>query len=484
MRTIHLLLLVLFVTGTVTGCSVNPVTGKRQLNFYSEDDEVSMGAEADPSIKAQYGVLDDADLQSYVDDIGQRLAQVSHRPTLEFHFTVLDDPIVNAFALPGGYCYVTRGILAYLNNEAALAGVMGHEVGHVTAQHGVTKMSTQGLAGIGLAVGSAVAADIPFVSDLAGTAAGLLFLKYGRDDERQSDELGVQYATTIGYDTREMADFFHTLDRLSPEGGGMPGWMSTHPDPGERWVKVGQLTEQQWRTTPGPYAVERDRYLDMIDGIMFGTNPREGFFSEGFFHHPDLRFRMPVPEGWKGQNTRAAVAVFEPEQKAVVILGAAQGGETAREAADAWLAQEGVENLGRSGVQVAGSAGIRTKVRAQSEAGPILVISTFFDRDGAAWAMHGYATEADFPAHEATILSTMDGFANETDPAVLNLQPVRVDVVTNDTARTFAQFAAHHPIPDGADIDSVEGLAILNGMESGTQVPAGMRLKVLVRSNP
>jgi predicted Zn-dependent protease len=343
-------------------------------------------------------------------------------------------------------------------------------------------MSGQNLAGLGLAVGSAVAADIPFVNDIAGTAAQLLFLKYGRDDELQSDQLGVQYATAIGYDTRHMAEFFHTLDRLSPDNGGMPGWMSTHPDPGDRWVTVGQLTEQEWQKTPGPYAVERDRYLDMIDGIIFGTNPREGFFSEKFFHHPDMAFRFPVPAGWQGQNTRAAVAVFEPEQKAVVILGGLEA-ESAEAAANAWVDQEGVQNLGLTRTRVAGDPGYRTKVRVTTERGVLVVASTFFDRAGAVWVMHGYAAEADFPDHEQVILATMDGFVNETDPEVLNIQPVRIDIVTNDRNQTFAEFAAGHPIPDGADISSVEGLAILNGIEAGTSLEPGRRLKVLVRSS-
>lgn len=481
-RLIALALLALLFAGTVTGCSVNPVTGKRQLNLYSEEDEIAMGAQADPAIKSQYGELADPELQAYVKDIGARMVPVSHRPNLEFHFTVLDDPIVNAFALPGGYCYVTRGILAYLNNEAALAGVMGHEVGHVTAQHGVTKMSGQNLAGLGLAVGSAVAQDIPFLSDIAGTAASLLFLKYGRDDERQSDELGVQYATAIGYDTREMAEFFHTLDRLSPDSGGMPGWMSTHPDPGERWVKVRELTAQEWQKVPGPHGVERDRYLDMIDGLIFGTNPREGFFSDGFFHHPDLAFRFPVPDGWKGQNTRAAVAVFDPDQKAVMILGS-EAAESAEAAANAWVTQEGIENNGISQVRVAGDPGYRTQVRVVTEQGPIRVVSTFFDRAGSVWVMHGYALEADFPTYEQALLTTMTGFANETDPEVLNVVPVRIDIAMNDRARTFAEFAARHPIPAGADLDSVDGLALLNGIESSTTLEPGTRWKVLVRSN-
>jgi predicted Zn-dependent protease len=482
MKLARLLTLALIVV-TVTGCSVNPVTGKRQLNFYSEEDEVAMGAEADPAIKSQYGELDDPEIQAYVEGIGARMVPVSHRPNLEFHFTVLDDPIVNAFALPGGYCYVTRGILAYLNSEAALAGVMGHEVGHVTAQHGVTKMSGQSALGLGLAVGSAIAADIPFLNDIAGTTAQLLFLKYGRDDERQSDELGVQYATAIGYDTREMAEFFHTLDRLSPENGGLPGWMSTHPDPGERWIKVGELTEQEWAKVPGPRAIERDRYLDVIDGLIFGTNPREGFFSDKFFHHPDLAFRFPVPAGWEGQNTRAAVAVFETNQKAVFILGGLEA-ENAEAASSAWVSQEGVEDKGRERVRVASDPGYRTKVRIPTKDGVLWVVSTFFDRGGSVWVMHGYAAEADFPTHEPALLGIMDGFTNETDQAVLDTQAVRVDIVGNDRARTFAEFAAQHPLPPGSQITSIDGLAILNGVEASTRIEAGTRWKVLVRSNP
>lgn len=481
MNTVRPILLLLLLCTWTAGCSVNPVTGKRQINLYSEEDEIALGAEADQSIVAQYGILDDPELQSYVEQIGQAMVPISHRPNLPFHFRVLDDPIVNAFALPGGYVYITRGILAYLDNEAALAGVVGHEVGHVTAQHGVSRMSTQSVFGLGLAVGSAIAQDIPFVGDVVGTSAQLLFLKYGRDDERQSDELGVEYATALGYDTNYMGEFFHTLDRLTPENGGLPGWMSTHPDPGDRWVTVRQLTAEQWKTRPGPFRIERDRHLDLIDGLAFGPNPREGYFAGGFFHHPDLAFRFPVPEGWQGQNTRAAVGVFQPDQKAVLILGASNHpGATA--AADAWLGTEGVEQLARGAKSMAGDPGVRTRVRITTEQGVLVVVSTFFDRAGSTWVMHGYAAEPDFPAWEDSLVASMDGFANETDPAVLNIQPVRLKVVTADRDTNFAQFAAAYPLPEGAMIDSVAGLAILNGFELGDPVRKGQRLKVLERS--
>lgn len=475
MKPVRLLLLALAL-GLLTGCSVNPVTGKTQLNFYSEEDEVAMGAEADQGIVAQYGLLDDPEVQQYVQTLGERMVPVSHRPNLDFHFRVLDDPIVNAFALPGGYVYITRGILAYLDNEAALAGVMGHEVGHVTAQHGVTRMSNQSILGLG----AAVAQEIPFVGDFAGAGAQLLFLKYSRDDERQSDELGVQYATAIGYDTQNMADFFQSLDRLSPENGGLPGWMSTHPDPGDRWKTVTQLTAQAQQGKPGPFAVDREEYLNHIDGLVFGDDPREGYFSGGFFHHPQMRFRFPVPQGWTGQNTRAAVGVLEPGQKAIFVLSGIEG-TSAEAVADAWLANEGVENLGRSSVRVAGDPGVRTMVKITAKSGVLQVVSTFFERGGAVWVMHGYAAVADFAAHQATLIGIMDGFANETDPDVLAIKPVRVRIVTLDRAMSFAEFAQKYPLPANAAIDSAEGLAILNTVRTSDPLPAGRRMKILVR---
>jgi predicted Zn-dependent protease len=482
MKLARLLALVLAAI-TLTGCSVNPVTGKRQLNFYSEEDEIAMGAEADQGIVAQYGMLADEDLQAYVSGIGERMVPVSHRPNLDFHFRVLDDPIVNAFALPGGYVYITRGILAYLDNEAALAGVMGHEIGHVTAQHGVTQMSSQSIIGLGVSMGAAVAHDIPFVGDIANTGAQLLFLKYGRDDERQSDQLGVEYATALSYDTRQMANFFQSLDRLSGDNGGLPGWMSTHPDPGERWETVTRLTTEAQHGQPGPFVIHRDAYLDHIDGIVFGQDPREGFFSERFFHHPGMHFRFPVPEGWQGQNTRSAVGVFAPEQKAVFILGPAQG-ESVEAAASKWLGNEGVETIRTSATEVAGAPARRTEVRVPTEQGTIHVVSTFFERDRIVFVMHGYAVEADFATYGDQLVGIMDGFAEETDPEVLGVQPVRVEIVALDRAMDFGEFAQAHPVPEAAHLETVEGLAILNTVRTTAQLEAGRRMKVLVQDTP
>jgi predicted Zn-dependent protease len=227
-------LVALLLVAVAPACSVNPATGKQQLNLISESQEIAMGKEADAQIVAQMGLYPDQALQAYVQSLGARLAAKSERPQLGWTFRVLDDPLVNAFALPGGYVYVTRGIMAHLESEAELAGVLGHEIGHVTARHSVNQMSKQQLAGLGLGIGMIVRPELQQLGDLAQTGMALLFLKYSRDDERQADELGLRYALRGNYDPREIPGVFSLLERVSAAAGAgrAPSWLATHPDPG------------------------------------------------------------------------------------------------------------------------------------------------------------------------------------------------------------------------------------------------------------
>src|SRR5580765_7861656 len=191
------------------GCAINPATGKKEFTLVTPAQEAALGREGYTAAIAEYGQYDDAAVSAYVDSVGRRVAAASEEPALPWRFTVLDDPVVNAFAMPGGYIYVTRGLLAHMQSEAQLAGVLGHEIGHVTARHSAKQITQQELAGVGLGLVSAVSPTFRRYSSTAEQALGLLMLKYSRDDETQADELGVRYASLSGYDPRDIPGTYH-----------------------------------------------------------------------------------------------------------------------------------------------------------------------------------------------------------------------------------------------------------------------------------
>ncbi len=300
----------------LTGCAVNPVTGKRELSLVSADQELQIGKDGYSATLAEYGQYDDAKLQAYVDSVGKKLAKVSELPNLDWHFTVLDDPVVNAFAMPGGYIYITRGILAHLNSEAQLAGVLGHEIGHVTARHSAKHITQQQLAGLGLGLAGAFSQTFARYSGAAEQALGLLMLKYGRDDESQSDALGIKYAIAAGYDPREIPATYAMLKRIGERGGSsLPFYLSTHPDPGDREARTTALAATAGGTRPG-LLVQQKTYMDRLRGVVFGEDPRGGYFDGSRFYQPGMGFELLFPDGWAKQNSHSSLVAQEPSKAA------------------------------------------------------------------------------------------------------------------------------------------------------------------------
>ncbi len=287
-RLIVLLVSILFLAQ----CAKNPVTGKRQLVLVYEGQEVAMGRDSHPAVLSEFGELQNEELQSYVGRLGQELAGISHRSALEWHFKVVDAPVVNAFALPGGYIYVTREILAYMNSEAELVGVLGHEIGHVTARHGVEQASRAQLLGLGLGLGAVFSDTFRSMSDLAQMGARSLFLKHGRDAKREADQLGVEYMVQLQYDARELSHFFQVFERMREESGQvLPNWLSSHPAPQDRIAATPRMANE-FMTPGGEYKVRPREYVQHLDGLVFGENPREGYTRNGRFLHPDLQFQI------------------------------------------------------------------------------------------------------------------------------------------------------------------------------------------------
>lgn len=315
-------------TALVVSCATNPATGKREFSLISAEQEIAIGKEGYAATVAEYGLYDDRRITTYVDSIGQRLAKVSELPTLQWHFTVLDDPVVNAFAMPGGYIYITRGILAHLGSEAQLAGVLGHEIAHVTARHSARQITQQQLAGLGLGLAGVFSESFRQYSGAAQQALGLLLLKYGRDDENTADELGIRYMTAAGWDPREIPNTYVTLQRISARAGQrLPVFLSTHPDPGDRQQRTTALSTAAAAGKTG-LAVRERVYLEHLRGMVFGDDPRQGYFESDRYYHPGMGFEMAFPAGWATQNGRSAVVAQESSKQGAMQMTLAGNART------------------------------------------------------------------------------------------------------------------------------------------------------------
>ncbi len=307
-------------------CAVNPVTGKKEVMLISESAEINMGAQIDRSLRLEYGLYQDARLRSYVDRIGQRLAPYTHRPHLKYHFAVLDTPVENAFAAPGGYIYVTRGLMAMVNSEAELAAVLGHELGHVNARHSAQQMTRSMLITLGILIAGELNEDIRKIAPISMIAAQLLFLKYSRSNEFQADKLGIEYAFKAGYSAGEMVSFFDSLQHLTESKGGprLPNFLSTHPMTPRR---IESLKEHLQGPEYGHYqeqnlVLEKNGYLQRLDGMVYGSDPQQGYVKGQTFYHPGMQFFFRIPYGWKHNNTPRQVTLSKPDGTALVIMRA------------------------------------------------------------------------------------------------------------------------------------------------------------------
>lgn len=456
----------------VVGCARNPVTGSREFVLVSESQEISMGQEAAKEVEASLGLVEDAELQAYVRRIGQSLAAKSERPGIPWRFGVIDDPTPNAFALPGGPVYITRGLLTLMDSEAELASVLGHEIGHITARHSVNQISRSQLAQLGLGLGMIFVPALQNMGGLLSQGMQLLFLKYSRDHERQADDLGFKYALSDSYDVREMDDVFASLARVGEleQRSALPNWLATHPGPEERIERIGQKLAAL--PAPPPNAVvNRPQFLAQVDGIIYGANPRQGFFRGSEFLHPDLRFRLQFPAGWKTQNLPEAVVAVSPNSDAMVQLTFAQGSPT--DAANAFFRQQGLTAGQVSRETINGAPAVVGYFQAQTEQGAIAGLATFLQHNNNTYQLLAYTGANSLQAYDRTFRSLAGSFSTLTDPTALNVRPNRVSLVRLTAPTTLAQFNQRNP-----SVIPINELAIINQVaDANATLPAGTTVK-------
>lgn len=489
-------LAIVLLAGTMlAGCasSINPISGRKSYGYaWTPEEEVQIGRESDGAIVAQYGLYDNPAMATYVDSLGQALVAVSHfkrgdvNPVwanLQFHFRVLDSPVVNAFALPGGYVYVTRGLLAYLENEAQLAVVIGHEIGHVVGRHGSQATRKQQF-GMGALILGAIGSQAVFggnaaenVLNMGSQATQLLFLKYGRDAETESDQLGVEYAAMSGYDAAQGSAFFRSLKRMGEQSGqSLPSLMSSHPDPGDREVFIQQRAARYQAEYP-MNKIGQASLFRHVQGLVYGEDPRQGFVENGMFHHPQMKFSFPVPRGFQTINQPTRVVMVPDNQEAILYMEVDSKNKTARAAADAFKTQEGLTVIESGLGQSAGFSAHYVIAEGTDEKGNVLRLRVqFIEFDGMVFTFTGLTSQANYASYSSDFVNTMQGFRRETDAAILNKQPERVAVLKAPSITRFDTLVS--PYLNGSGLD-VLTLAIMNQVDSSQQIPRSAAYKVV-----
>ena len=454
------------------GCAQNPVSGQQDFVTMSEAQEIRMGRDADADVRKQYGVYKSEALQNYVNGVGQRIAQQSHRPNLQYHFTVLDSPEINAFALPGGYVYITRGILAYLNSEAELAAVLGHEIGHVTARHGVRQASAAQATGIGIAVASIFVPQINS-SNIGQTLSGALLSGYGRDHELEADRLGAEYLARTEYDPHAMIEVIDVLKRqelldaeIAKQEGREPrryhGLFDTHPDNDTRLQQV--VGESSHLTVANP-KVEYTKFLQQVDGLIFNESGDQGVLRDNKFMHVELGIALSFPQGWRVQNLPDKLIAISQRGDAAMQFNMDEkpSGTPASYARRLAGADSRIETLDINGLPSA--------IAKMSAAMAGVIYS-----DRHAFIIQGKTKSREtFNAYLHDMQDTIRSFHALSEAERKQAKPLAIKLITARAGDTYANLAQHSPLGKMAE----NYLRLINGnYPQGEPVP-GQYVKIV-----
>ncbi|MBA3563888.1 MAG: M48 family metalloprotease [Gammaproteobacteria bacterium] len=466
------------------GCAINPATGDRDFVLMSEAEEIALGRQYHPQVLTQYRVYEDPELQEYVQSLGERLGNNSHRDNLIYRFTVLDSDEVNAFALPGGYIYITRGLMAYLDSEAELAAVLGHEIGHVTARHAAQQQARSTLVGVAgaaaaIGTGSRAAYDL---TNVLGTA---LVRGYGRDLELEADRLGAEYLARTDYRPEAMIEVVETLKEQEQfeiararaeerEPNVYHGVFSTHPDNDERLQEVVRAAEAL--STGAPVPDQDAVYLQHLDDMPFGSSRSEGILKGRDFYHADLAFTLRFPEQWRVENRPDRLVAIAPGDEAVLQL-TVEDLNIKGTPRDFLLNRLEVRNpregapLDLDGLE--GFTAIAPSAPSPYGQRPVRFGVIFYDNQ--AYVIAGASKQGGGTIADAAMLDTIRSF-RALGPDELELaEPKRIDIVEVEPGMTISSLAADSPVPNYPE----EQLRLLNGLYPDGELQAGELIKTI-----
>jgi predicted Zn-dependent protease len=477
-------LLLVVVQAGLSGCSVNPATGESSFTgLMSESDEVRIGRENHTKVMAEFGgPYENPELERYIDSLGQLLARASDRPNLQYTFTVLDSPVVNAFATPGGYIYITRGLLALANTEAEVAGVLAHEIGHVAARHAAERQGQAVLASIP-AIFAGVLTGSDAVAGMVGAGGTAYLQSYSRDQEYQADLLGVRYLSRTNYDPYGMASFLSQLqsnDRLDAVLAGKPdsadqySMTSTHPRTADR---IQRAINEAGGTQVSNPITERDLYLSKIDGVLFGDNPDEGFIRDRRFLHPTLRFAFEVPPGFYMINSSDAV-IAQRADGATILFSA--GAQTASSSMLQYLTDEWAPRLrltDAESIDVNGMDAATGSDRLDTKSGERDIRLVAIRHASGHVYRFIFLTKPELTSALARELQTTTySFRSLSAAEAAKLRPQSIRVVAVRSGDTVASLARRMAFADHQE----ERFRVLNGLEPGEQLAAGQHVKIIV----
>lgn len=471
----------------LSGCATNPVTGEQDFVMMSEDQEIAIGRQAHGEILKQYQLYDDPELQRYVQEVGARLAEKSHRSELIYRFHVLDSTEVNAFALPGGYIYITRGLMSFLNSEAELAAVLGHEIGHVTARHGVRQASAAQMAGIGATIG---AIFVPQLRTQAGgqlinMAGAALLSGYGREHELESDRLGAEYLARQGYDPKAMLDVIgvlknqETYDKVLAKAEGREprayhGVFASHPDNDTRLQEVVNAANKYQAT--GQEVRNQSEYLKLIDNMVIGQSAREGILRDNAFYHSEMGFSMQFPKNWRVQNLPDRLVATAPGGKAILQVGVEDINKriTPREFMQSRLGLKKLSAEGR--ISPDGLEGHSAVSPINTSFGTRNARFNVIYLQDKAYILAGVVKDKNtISQYDTAFLDTAKSFHRITAKERELARPLRIKLIKAEAGMTYKTLAKTVPFTDHAE----QRLRLLNGQFPKGEIRAGQWIKTV-----